>query len=180
MRHSIRTILGFALAGALAATATLAQAQQVYGRVISSSPIRDANGPAGYSVTYEYAGHQYTTRTDGPPGATIALQVSPMGVATSPMGNQPPMGEQGGPPPQNWDNVASQPGVVVGAGAPPAPVYGAPAYGPPGYAQPVYVQPPYGYGYGGYGYAPWGVVAPISLSLGFGYSHGWGGYHHWH
>ena len=184
MRIAIRTFFGLALVGALAGTASLAQAQQVSAHVISSTPIRDANGPAGYSVTYEYAGQRYTTRTDSPPGQTIALQMSPMGVATSPVPNQPPLTDNANP--QNWDNVEVQPGVVVGAGAAPPPVYGAPLYAQPAYAQPAYGQPMYGqpmyvqpaYGYG-YGYAsPWLAVAPIGLSLNFGYSHGWGG--GWH
>ena len=34
---------------------------------------------AGYSVVYEYAGRQYTTTLPNDPGATIALQVTPLG-----------------------------------------------------------------------------------------------------
>ncbi|WP_213957074.1 hypothetical protein [Variovorax sp. dw_954] len=187
MRTPTRTIISLALVGLLGGAASLAQAQQVSGRVISSTPIHDANGQAGYSVTYEYAGQRYTTRTDSPPGQTIALQLSPMGVATnSPAPDQPPPAAYNDGNPQNWNNVEAQPGVVVGAGGAPAPAYGAPVYGgpvygAPGYAQPMYVQPAYGYGYG-YA-APWLAVAPIGLSLNFGYSHGWGGgyYRHgWH
>ena len=174
MRTPTRTIIGLALVGLLGGAASLAQAQQVSGRVISSTPIRDANGQAGYSVVYEYAGQRYTTRMDSPPGATIALQVSPMGVATSPLADQPPPMAYNDGNPQNWDNVQAEPGVVVGAGGAPAPAYGAPVYGgpvyAPAYAAPVYVQPAYGYGYA----SPW-VAAPIGLSLNFGYSRGWGG-----
>ena len=39
---------------------------------------------AGYSVVYEYAGKQYTTTLAADPGATISLQVSPMGYSTPP------------------------------------------------------------------------------------------------
>jgi hypothetical protein len=184
MRISTRTILSLALFGALAATASLAQAQQVSARVISSTPMRDAHGPIGYSVTYEYAGQQYTTRMDSPPGPTIALQLSPMGVTTSPVPDQPQQPYADNGQPQQWDNVVAQPGVVVGTGAGPGGPYGAPGYpvAAPGYpvAAPVYVQPGYGYGYG-YA-APWPVVAPIGLSLNLGYAHGWGGggWHRWH
>ncbi|MEJ8857338.1 hypothetical protein WKW79_22385 [Variovorax robiniae] len=182
MRTPTRIIIGLALASALGGAASLAQAQQVSAHVISSTPIRDANGQTGYSVVYEYAGQRYTTRTDSPPGQTIALQLSPMGVATSPVPNQPPQAAYNDPNPQNWDNVAVEPGVVVGAGAAPppaygaAPVYGAPVYAP-GYAPPVYVAPAYGYGYA----SPW-IAAPIGLSLNFGYARGWGGGWHrgWH
>lgn len=37
------------------------------------------NRTVGYNVVYEYAGKQYTTTTATDPGASIALQVSPVG-----------------------------------------------------------------------------------------------------
>ena len=175
MKHKrSRTVLGLALVASLAGAAGVAQAQEAWGRVISSTPLRESTGQTAYSVTYEYEGRQYTTRMDSPPGRTIPLQASPYGVTTSPVPEQPEIVDnspnaqrQGGTP---WDNVAPEPGVVVGAGAPPPVAYGAPVYAP----QPVYVQPAYGYA------APYYVGPPIGLSIGFGYSRGWGGYHRHH
>jgi uncharacterized protein YcfJ len=40
------------------------------------------NKVVGYSVTYEFAGKQYTTQLPQAPGATIALQVTPIGATT--------------------------------------------------------------------------------------------------
>ncbi|RYY73455.1 MAG: hypothetical protein EOO24_46530, partial [Comamonadaceae bacterium] len=144
--HPSRAVLGIALLAALATAAGVAQAQEATGRVISSVPLRESTGQTAYSVTYEYGGRQYTTRMDSPPGRTIALQSSAYGVTTSPVPEQPQIvdnGPVGGPGAQNgggspWDNVVPEPGVVVGAGAPPAPVYyGAPP--PVAYPQPIYV-----------------------------------------
>lgn len=186
-----RAIVGLTLIAALGGATGLAQAQQSQpmqesGRVISSTPIRNSTGSTSYSVTYEYQGRQYTTRMDNPPGQTIALQVSPMGVSTSPVADQPQItsnssyGSYGSASqnadPAPWANVVPEPGVVVGAGSPPPPavVYGAPAYvSAPVYAPaPVYVQPAYGYGYA----APYYAAPPIGVSLNLGYSRGWGGY----
>ena len=171
-----RAAIGLALAAALGGAAGLAQAQEAAGRVISSTPIRDGNGQTSYSVTYEYAGRQYTTRMDSPPGRTIPLQVSPLGVTTSPVPDQPQIADNsnnsnsGGSP---WESVVPEPGMVVGAGGPPAPVYGAPAYAPPVYGAPVYAPPPV-YVQPAYGYAaPYYVGPPVGLSLNFGYSRGW-------
>jgi len=167
----------------LAATSSAAFAQQqAEGRVISSSPLRMADGSTAYAVTYDYNGSRYSTRTASPPGATIALQVDSMGVSTvetdgnyaSDNGNYAGNGApaaSGNP----WQNVTPEPGVVVsGRGAAPvgAPVYMAPA---PVYVQPpVYVAPAYPYPYyGGYGYG-YGYP-PVGVSLNFGYSRGWGG-----
>lgn len=174
--HRSRTVLGLALLASLAGAAGVAQAQEATGRVISSVPLRESTGQTAYSVTYEYAGRQYTTRMDSPPGRTIPLQPSPYGVTTSPVPEQPqivdngpvgpsgPAGPRGGGAP--WDNVVPEQGVVVGAGSPPQPVYyGAP---PPAYPQPIYVPPAYGYA------APYFVGPPIGLSLNLGYSRGWG------
>jgi len=176
-------------------SAAFAQPQQAEGRVISSNPLRMADGSTAYAVTYEYNGTRYSTRTASPPGATIALQVDSMGVTTVESG--------GGYAPENrnvanngapaasgnpWQNVTPEPGVVVsgGGGAPVgAPVYMAPA---PVYVQPapVYVAPAYPYPYyGGYGYG-YGYP-PVGVSLNFGYARGWGGgyyrggyYRGWH
>ncbi len=173
MQIRSRRLIGLAFAAALGTGASLAQAQpqQEEGRVISSTPIRDGNGRTGYSVTYEYAGRQYTTRMDQPPGRSIALQVSPLGVTTSPVAEQPQIADNGanvggGAP---WDNVVPEQGVVLGAGGPPPVGYGAPVYAP----APVYVQPAWGYA------APYYVGPPIGLSLNLGYSRGWGGHRGW-
>ena len=169
------TVLGLALAALLGAAASVAQAQeQRWGRVISSTPLRESTGQTAYSVTYEYEGRQYTTRMDSPPGRTIPLQASPYGVTTSPVPEQPQIVDNSpnapGPGGAPWANVTPEPGVVVGAGTPPPVVYGAPGYAP----APVYVQPSYGYA------APYYVGPPIGLSIGLGYSRGWGGYHRHH
>ena len=164
MHNTPLRTLGLLLA--LAGAATLAQAQQEQARVISSTPIVEAGHTVGYNVTYEYAGRRYTTQTEAPPGRTIPIQISPYGVATSPVAPQPPMeaapleGGSGDP----WQNVVPEQGVVVGAGG----AVAAPAYGPPPvvYAPPVYVQPAYAWP------QPY-VYPPVGISLGIGYSRGW-------
>ena len=170
--------LGLLLAGVLMAANVQAQtqapSQQVQARVVSANQVTGADGRLGYDVTYEYNGRNYNTRTDSHPGATIAVEVSPYGVATMPVAPQTQFGfapAAAGRSP--WDDVVPEQGVVVSAGRPaPAPTYYAPpVYGAPVYAAPVYVQPAYGYGYG---YAPY-AYPPIGLSLNLGYSRGWGG-----
>ncbi len=158
------TVLVLFAAAALSAGAV--QAQQALpdeARVVSTT--RAADG--GFNVTYEYAGRRYTTRTDSPPGDTIPIQVSALGVTTSPVYQSPLASSQatGGAP--AWDNVTPEPGVVV-SGNRPAPVYStAPVYVQPGYAPaPVYVQP---------GYAQPYYYPPVGVSLNLGYSRGWGG-----
>ncbi len=87
------------------------------------------NRTVGYNVVYEYAGRQYTTRTQNDPGRWIPLSVQPTGQTYS---TQPdPYASQG---------VYSQPGVVTST-YPAQPVYQQP---------PTYVTPPvtvieYGY-----------------------------------
>lgn len=89
------------------------------------------NRTVGYDVVYEYAGRQYTTRTQYDPGRWIPVSVQPSGQTYS---TQPdPYASQG---------VYSQPGVVTST-YPPQPVYQQPTY-------PTYVSPPvtvieYGY-----------------------------------
>ena len=93
------------------------------------------NRTVGYDVVYEYAGRQYTTRTQNDPGRWIAVNVQPAGQYST----QPdPYAQQG---------VYSQPGVVTST-------YST----QPVYQQPVYVAPPvtvieYGYD-GGRPYYP--------------------------
>ena len=150
-------------AAALAAGAVHAQ-QQEEARVVSTT---QAPG-GGYNVTYEYAGRTYTTRTESPPGPTIPVQVSAIGVTTSPVHSstltpgEPAAGRSG------WESVTPEPGVVVSGGAPgyvSAPVYApAPMYAP----APVYVQP-------GYAYPQPYYYPPVGVSLNLGYSRGWGG-----
>ena len=41
------------------------------------------NRTVGYNVTYEYAGKRYTVQMPQPPGATIALQVTPTGATAA-------------------------------------------------------------------------------------------------
>jgi hypothetical protein len=190
----LKQAFGAAVLGALAlAGSPAAWAQQEQGRVISSTAIRTADGVAGYSVTYEYAGRQYSTRTDGPPGDFIAVQVTPMGVMASQPQYEASAGGNGNNPnanaPEPWRNAAPEPGVVISGGSvPPAPIpapqviyQSAPAVVYPAPA-PVYVAPGYygGYGgYGGYGYGyPAYAYPPIGLSLNFGYSYS-RGYRRW-
>jgi hypothetical protein len=169
---SALSVLGVALAGG----ATMAQAEPVLARVISTSPVTESNGHISYNVTYEYAGHQYSTRTATPPGASISVTIGDYGVTTSPVAPQSQFAQTPVAPPQNWDHVVPEQGLVVsGGGAPaPGPDYAQPA---PIYAQPapVYVQPaPVYYPAPAY-YAPAYAYPPIGISLGFGYSRGWGG-----
>ncbi|WP_156480951.1 hypothetical protein [Variovorax sp. PAMC 28711] len=142
----------------------MAQAQQSLpdeARVVSTAQAPDG----GYNVTYEYAGRRYTTHRQ-PPGATIPVQVSAIGVTTSPVYQSPLASAPSGDAPA-WENVTPEPGVVV-SGNRPAPVYTtAPVYVQPGYVPaPVYVQPAYAQPY----YFP-----PVGVSLNLGYSRGWGG-----
>jgi len=180
--HSDLKYLPLALAAAALGGPAAAQPQSgpAQARVVSSTPIRTPDGVAGYSVTYEYNGHQYSARTDDPPGATMPVQVTPMGVMTSPVqdprGAGPAVAVDTAPaapyPPSGepWRAVAPEPGVVVSGGgavvAAPAPVYVAPA---PVYVAPaVYPRPYYGYyGYGGYGYGGYGWGAPYGYGYGF-------------
>ena len=188
---TIRTVSTLSLLAALAGYGTLAQAEQVQARVISSSPVTESNGSIRYNVTYEYAGRQYNTRVSNPPGASIWVDSSAYGIATpSPVAPQsqpsqwaagpvdaPPQDQQQQQQQQAWSNVVPEPGVVVsGRGAPsPAPIYAQPAqmYAP----APVYVQPapPVYYAAPAYYPAPAYAYPPIGISLGFGYSRGWGG-----
>jgi hypothetical protein len=204
-KFSSPALIGAALFGLLAMVGSPAVSAQQHvedARVISSTPIRMANGGAGYSVTYEYGGRQYTTVTDSPPGDYIQLQLSPMGVMADVQNdrqNDRQADMQAGPGPggmqqqqqqqqqpayngaEPWRNVTPEQGVVLsgtsgGAVAPaPAPMYyGAPpvVYAP----QPMYAAPAYGY----YGY-PYASYPPIGLSLNFGYSswRGGGGGRRW-
>ena len=176
----VRNMAGLAVLTALAGGASMAQAEQVWARVVSATPVTESNGQTSYHVTYEYNGQRYSTRTDARPGATIPVDVGDYGVATtSPVAPQSqfnagpgPAPAPGGNPP-GWNNVTPEPGVVVGTGqaayAAPPPVYAQPA--PVYYPAPVYVQPAYGYGYG---YAPY-AYPPVGLSLNLGYSRGWHG-----
>ena len=181
-KTTARTATTLSLLVALAGFGTLAQAEQVQARVITSSPVTESNGVIRYDVTYEYAGRQYNTRVSNPPGASIWVDSSAYGIATpSPVTPQPQMAAgpadmpqqfgQQQQQPQDWSNVVPEPGLVVsGGGAPvPAPFYAQPA---PVYAPaPVYVQP----GAPVYYPAPAYAYPPIGISLGFGYSRGWGG-----
>jgi hypothetical protein len=170
-----RSVLAASLLAAIAAAAP-AWAQQEQGRVISSSPIRTPDGVAGYSVTYEYAGRQYSMRTESPPGDYIPVQVTPMGVMAPQPQDQAPIADNSAPA-QPWRNVTPEPGVVLSGGAAPAPaaVYApAPVYVAPA---PVYVAPGYGYGYG-YGYGGYRypyAYPPVGVSLNLGYSYYRGG-----
>lgn len=86
------------------------------------------NRTVGYDVVYEYAGRQYTTRTQTDPGRWIPVSVQPTGQTYSTQ-----------PDPYASHGVYSQPGVVTST-YPAQPIY----------QQPTYVTPPvtvieYGY-----------------------------------
>lgn len=177
--NTIRKISALSvLTAALAGGATMAHAEQVLARVISTSPVTESNGHISYNVTYEYAGRQYSTRTATPPGASISVDMGDYGVTTSPVVPQSQIAQN--PAPQNWDNVVPEQGLVVSGGGAPALAPGY-AQSAPMYAQPapVYVQPAPVYypapAYYGPAYAPAYAYPPIGISLGFGYSRGWGG-----
>ncbi len=175
---STRNIAVIALLAALGSGAPLVYAQPAshieQARVVSSTQLADG----GYNVTYEYAGRRYTTRTDMAPGRTMPIQISAMGVTTSPVLSsqiEPVESGQRASDPAAWQNVTPEPGVVVsGSGAAPVyqTAYPAPVYVQPGYAAaypaPVYVQP-------GYAYPQPYYASPIGFSLNLGYSRGWGG-----
>lgn len=175
----VRNVVGLAVLAALAGGTTMAQAEQVWARVVSATPVTESNGRTSYHVTYEYNGQRYSTRTDARPGSTIPVEVGDYGVATtSPVAPQSQLNQGPGPGPSggqpDWNNVMPEPGVVVGSGQPAyaaPPVYAQPA--PVYYPAPVYVQPAYGYGYGYPG--PY-AYPPIGLSLNLGYSRGWHGH----
>lgn len=197
MRNDSRSLCGIAavaLLAAFAATPGFGQTgssspsreglpRQEQARVLSSSPIVDEGRTVGYSVRYQVDGREYVTRTEAPPGPTIAIQRSDYGVTTA--ATSTPVAAQSIARPQPldteapWRDAVPEAGVVVSAGAPPAlpqpyavaPVYTAPVYAAPVYAAPVYVQPSY------YWPQPY-VYPPVGISLSLGYSRGWygGGY----
>lgn len=155
-------------------------------RVVSSQPIVEAGRTVGYTVTYEFAGRRYTTRTDSPPGPTLPVQVTPYGAGTYAVTPPPAVAgtplppEAGAVPP--WHGVTPEPGVVVSSdgsmsGGPPggvvygtAPVYAAP---PVIVAPPVVVAPPYPYR--SWGPAYYGPPIGLSIGVGGGWRHGsWG------
>ena len=176
-----------AWAGALLLATSAAQAQTDVGgeqaRVLSSTPITEQGQVTGYSVEYEFAGRRYTTRMAQPPGPTLPVQVTPMGVSTFAVAPPPPLtvSPLRAPPAAAaanatpWGHVQPQPGVVVsaqgqayGATAVPDNAYAAPEASVYGYAYPyphAYPQP-----------SAW-VYPPVNLSFNLGYSRGWrGGY----
>ncbi len=176
LRSTIAAPLALAAGLAVLAAGATAQSQQVQARVISTSPVTEANGSTSFNVTYEYDGRQYTTRTMTPPGATLPIEVNAYGVATMPVTPQSQLAPAAANDQARWQGVTPEPGVVVSAGTQPAVTYSyypAPVYAQPVYTQPVYVQPAYPYAY-----AP-AYFPPIGLSLNLGYSRGWGGHRGW-
>jgi uncharacterized protein YcfJ len=159
------------------------------------------NRTVGYNVVYEYGGKQYAVQMPNDPGATVQLQLTPVGALNGNvngavsantgvnMGAQPPVqGAMAGNDGQTitYGQPTDQPVITnnttyVVPGY--APTY-APGYGPGNATAypPVYSS---GYGYAPY-YAPVPVVtypryiAPaVGISLGFGYRGGIrGGHHH--
>lgn len=194
MTHGILTgrMAAAPLAAALllAAGGALAQSGTAQARVLSSTPLTEQGQVSGYSVEYEYGGQRYTTRTQQPPGATLPIQVTSMGVSTYPVAPQgtasaqpldepgvyrtePPAHDSGAPA---WAHVQPQPGVVLSAGQAPQPVAAA-VYHPAPVVN-YYAPAPVVYGAPVYAYPqaqPW-VYPPVNLSFNLGYSRGWGGH----
>jgi uncharacterized protein YcfJ len=135
--------------------------QQAYAQQCATQTTYE-NRTVAYNVQYEYAGKQFNVQMPYDPGATIRLQLSPVGGAAP---DGAPMAQQDGPQPaytQQQQQVYTQPQGVILAEAPTV-VYPSYAYPYPAYYGPAY-------------------YPPISLSLGYvGYHHG--GYWHrgyWH
>ena len=83
------------------------------------------NRVVGYDVVYEYAGRQYSTRTQQDPGQWIPVTVQPAVAPAAPPSSYP----------QDYGYNSVQPGVVVTE---------TPVYTTPVYTSPVYVSPSYG------------------------------------
>lgn len=116
---------------------------QTYNQTTCTTQSAYENRLVGYEVVYEYAGKRFTVQLPQDPGPTIALQVSPVGVATAPMA--PPQPQIMNPAP------VVQPQVIY---APPTVVYGAPYYY--GNPYPFTTSINLGWGYrGGYGGRHW-------------------------
>ena len=136
------------------------------------------NRTVAYNVTYEYAGREYTVQMPRDPGATIPLQVSPVGAG----------------PAQAPEYAAAPPQTYYGGGVPivrevnvgPNTIYSGPAYpmDNQAYPQAGYAYPQAGYAYPApmvvpgptvypaYGYRPY--YPPVGISLNLGYSRGYG------
>jgi uncharacterized protein YcfJ len=146
-------ILGGAVLGAIAGNSIEANnARAAQAVPTCTTQMTYENRTVGYDVTYEYAGRQFTTRMAQDPGATIALQVTP--VSSGP--------------------VTAPPVQAAAAAMPAAPIAVAPttvAVAPP----PVVAYPPYPvYAYPAYPvYRPY---YPVGISLGFVFG---GGHRHW-
>ena len=150
------------------------------------------NRTVGYNVVYEFSGRQYSVRMPNDPGATVQLNISPVGatgnmppaISTPPqtaLAEQPPGALQplAQPPVQPLVQAPSMPTVIQPTVVYPVTTYAPAYYGPayPGY--PSY----YGAGYPAY-------YPPVGLALSFGYRaggryghHGYSGHHgrprHW-
>jgi uncharacterized protein YcfJ len=132
--------------------------QQAYAQQCATQTTYE-NRTVAYNVQYEYAGKQFNVQMPYDPGATIRLNLSPVGGA-APEAAQPLVTQDNTQPPQQvytQQVYTQQPQAVILAEAPTA-VY--PSYAYP-YPYPAYYAPSY--------------YPPVSLSLGFGY---YGGYHH--
>lgn len=150
------------------------------------------NRTVGYNVVYEYGGKQYAVQMPQDPGATVQLQMTPVGALN---GAAPGQGQgtvqglaQGAMPSADGQGVVyGQPGeqpVITNNTTYVVPGYGAGySYGPSySTVAPVYSS---GYAYGVPYYAPVPVVtypryiAPaVGISLGWGYRGGFRGGHH--
>ena len=155
------TVLGV-VGGALLGNSIESQGQRVQNVQQCSTQTSYENRTVAYNVRYEYAGREYNVQMPNDPGATVRLQVTPVGSNPPPAdaGYAAATVDQGAMPPPQAAVVAPQ---VVNS----YPVYTAPA---PAYypAYPYYAAP---------SYYPW--YPPVSLSLGFGFYGGGHRHGHW-
>lgn len=150
-------ILGVA-GGALLGDRIEQGGQQPQPTQVCGSETTYENRTAGYNVTYEYAGRQYTTQMPYDPGPTVQLQVSPITQGPATTG------------PTTIGTVVTAPPVQQGAPvyvqAPVPVVYQAyPAY--PAYSA-----------YPAYPYPVYRPYWPVGVSLGFSFHGGHRHYRH--
>ena len=130
--QALATMAGMMGGAVLGNNAEASAPPQIVNATTCNSQSATENRLIGFEVVYEYMGKQYTAHLPQDPGATIALQISPAGMAMPPT------------PPSSIAPTALQPQVVY---TQPAVVYGAPYYYNP---YPFSVN--FGWGYrGGFG-----------------------------
>jgi hypothetical protein len=110
-------IMGGAIVGDNIEGAPLSQTQNV--QKCRSQTFYE-NRTVAYNVLYEYAGKQYSVQMPNDPGPSVQLHITPVGALAQGSNN---------PPPVTYNQVATQPDVVMVQ--PAYPVYQQPYYYPP-------------------------------------------------